>query len=208
MNHTSTEITPRRLRTPLTSEAIQSLRVGEQVLLSGTVYTARDAAHKRLIATLEAGEPLPVSLEGQVIYYVGPAPARPGDVIGPAGPTTASRVDLYTPPLLAQGLKGMIGKGKRGTAVRQALVAHTAVYLVTVGGAAALVADCIKKVELVAYQELGTEAIRRLEVLDFPLLVANDAYGGDLFELGRAAYRQKENRTQMTQITPHASVRN
>lgn len=180
-----------RLHTPLTDEVIRSLNVGNQVLLSGTVYTARDAAHKRLVATLEAGKTLPIPLAGQIIYYVGPAPARPGEIIGPAGPTTASRVDPYTLPLLTYGLKGMIGKGKRGGMVREALVRYTAVYLVTVGGAAALVANCIKKVELVAYHDLGTEAIRRLEVVDFPLVVANDAHGADLFELGQATYRQK-----------------
>lgn len=189
MSHTPDDII--RLHTPLTDEVIRSLNVGNQVLLSGTVYTARDAAHKRLVATLEAGQTLPIPLAGQIIYYVGPAPARPGDIIGPAGPTTASRVDPYTLPLLTYGLKGMIGKGKRGTTVRDALVRHTAVYLVTVGGAAALVANCIKKVELVAYHDLGTEAIRRLEVVDFPLVVANDAHGADLFELGQATYRQK-----------------
>ena len=189
MSHTPDDII--RLHTPLTNEVIRSLKVGKQVFLSGTVYTARDAAHKRLVATLEAGEALPIPLAGQIIYYVGPAPARPGDIIGPAGPTTASRVDPYTLPLLTYGLKGMIGKGKRGMTVRDALVRHMAVYFVTVGGAAALVANCIKKVELVAYHDLGTEAIRRLEVVDFPLVVANDAHGADLFELGQATYRQK-----------------
>lgn len=189
MSHTPDDII--RLHTPLTDEIIRTLKVGKQVLLSGTVYTARDAAHKRLVATLEAGQTLPIPLAGQIIYYVGPAPARPGGIIGPAGPTTASRVDPYTLPLLTYGLKGMIGKGKRGIVVRDALVRHTALYLVTVGGAAALVANCIKKVELVAYHDLGTEAIRRLEVVDFPLVVANDAHGADLFELGQATYRQK-----------------
>lgn len=182
-----------RLSTPLSDEEVGALKVGSQVLLSGTIYTARDAAHKRLIATLEAGEALPIPLKGQVIYYVGPAPARPGEVIGPAGPTTASRVDPYTPALLAQGLKGMIGKGKRGAVVQQALCDYRAVYLVTVGGAAALVADCIKAVEIVAYEALGTEAIRRLEVLNFPLVVANDMYGNDLFEFGQVTYRRKES---------------
>jgi fumarate hydratase subunit beta len=179
-----------RLTTPLTDEVVRRLKVGDRVLLSGVVYTARDAAHKRLVEALEAGEALPIPLEGQVIYYVGPAPARPGDVIGPAGPTTAGRVDPYTPPLLARGLKGMIGKGKRNAEVRQALVAHTAVYFVTVGGAAALVAERIKRVDLIAYEDLGTEAIRRLEVEDLPLVVANDAYGADLFEHGRVTYRR------------------
>ena len=180
---------PVRLHTPLTDEHIRGLHVGDRVLLSGTVYTARDAAHQRLVAALQAGEPIPIPLAGQVLYYVGPAPARPGHVIGPAGPTTASRVDPYTPLLLEHGLKGMIGKGKRNATVRQALVTHQAIYFVTVGGAAALIAQHIQKVTLVAYEDLGTEAIRRLEIEDFPVVVANDMYGADLFEQGRAAYR-------------------
>ncbi|MFN8457699.1 MAG: FumA C-terminus/TtdB family hydratase beta subunit [Anaerolineae bacterium] len=181
-----------RLQTPLEDDTVLSLKVGAQVLLSGLIYTARDAAHQRLVQAIAAGHALPISLEGQVIYYVGPAPARPGEVTGPAGPTTASRVDPYTPPLLERGLKGVIGKGKRSMAVRQALVAYRAVYFVAVGGAAALIADCIKKLDLVAYPELGTEAIYRLEVVEFPLLVANDAYGADLYELGQAAYRREQ----------------
>jgi fumarate hydratase subunit beta len=161
-------------------------------LLSGVVYTARDAAHQRLTQALATGQKLPFPLAGQVIYYVGPAPARPGQVIGPAGPTTAGRVDLLTPLLLENGLKGMIGKGKRSQAVRQALKTYMAVYLVAVGGAAALIADCIKKSEVIAYPDLGTEAIYRLEVVDFRLVVANDAYGADLFEQGQATYRRGE----------------
>lgn len=180
------------LQTPLTDDLVQTLKAGDRVLLSGTIYTARDAAHKRLIETLNAGKVLPIPLQGQIIYYVGPSPARPGSVIGSAGPTTAGRVDPYTPPLLALGLKGMIGKGKRNLEVREALKKHQAVYFVTVGGAAALVADRIKKVDIVAYADLGAEAIRRLEVEAFPLVVANDVYGGDLFEQGQATYRQKE----------------
>jgi fumarate hydratase subunit beta len=184
---------PIRITTPLDDAQVQKLRVGDRVLLSGVVYTARDAAHQRLVAALTAGEPLPFALAGQVIYYVGPSPARPGAVIGSAGPTTSSRVDPYTPLLLAHGLKGMIGKGKRSAAVRQALVQHQAVYLVTVGGAAALIADRITAVELVAYDDLGTEAIRALTVVDFPAVVANDAYGGDLYEQGRQAYASRES---------------
>jgi fumarate hydratase subunit beta len=179
-----------QIQTPLTDEVVKSFLVGQRVLLTGVVYTARDTAHQRLVATLEAGETLPIPLAGQIIYYVGPAPARPGEVIGSAGPTTASRVDPYTPALLKQGLKGMIGKGKRSMAVRQAMQTYDAVYFVTVGGAAALVAERVKKVELVAYADLDTEAIRRLEVEDFPLVVANDVYGADLFEQGQAAYRR------------------
>jgi fumarate hydratase subunit beta len=177
----------------LTQDVVRELTVGDRVLLSGVVYTARDAAHKRLVQTLEAKEELPIPLKGQIIYYVGPAPARPGAVIGPAGPTTAGRMDPYTPPLLARGLKGMIGKGNRSAAVREALTVHSAVYFVTVGGAAALVAARIKKVDLVAYSDLGTEAIRRLQVEDFPVLVANDVKGADLFELGRAAYGREKD---------------
>lgn len=183
---------PIQLTTPLTDEAIQELKAGDRVLLSGVVYTARDAAHKRLVAALEGGEELPIPLAGQVIYYVGPSPARPGQIIGSAGPTTSGRMDPYTLPLLAQGLKGMIGKGSRSQQVRRALVTHRAVYLVAVGGGAALLADRISKVELVAFEDLGTEAIRRLEVQDFPLVVGNDVHGADLYELGRASFRRLE----------------
>jgi len=177
---------------PLTDQVVAGLRVGDRLLLNGLIYTARDAAHQRLVAALAAGQLLPIPLAGQVIYYVGPAPARPGQIIGPAGPTTASRLDPYTPQLLAQGLKGMIGKGKRNKTVREALVNHRAVYLVTVGGAAALIAEQIKSVELVAYPDLGPEAIYRFEVEAFPVVVANDVYGADLFEQGQAAYRRSE----------------
>jgi fumarate hydratase subunit beta len=182
-----------RLTTPLTEETVRALKVGDQVLLSGAVYGARDAAHKRMAEALAAGESLPILLQGQVIYYVGPAPARPGEVTGPAGPTTASRLDPYTLALLARGLKGTIGKGKRDQAVRQAMIQHTAVYFVAVGGAAALIAGRIKNVETVAYQDLGTEAIYRLEVEDFPLVVGNDAHGADLFEAGKLAYSRSKS---------------
>lgn len=179
-----------RLTTPLSDDAVRALRAGDRVLLSGHVYTARDAAHKRMIAALEAGGALPFDVRGQVIYYVGPSPTKPGDVIGSAGPTTAGRVDDYTLPLLARGLKAMIGKGMRSAAVREGIVTYGAVYLVAVGGAAALIADRIKGVEMIAYEDLGTEAIRRLRVKDFPLLVANAADGGDVYEQGKAAYRR------------------
>jgi fumarate hydratase subunit beta len=171
-------------------ETIPGLRVGQRVLLSGVVYTARDAAHRRLAEALQAGQELPIPLAGQVIYYVGPAPTRPGDVIGPAGPTTAGRVDLYTPALLEQGLKGIIGKGKRNAAVRQAMITYAAVCFVMVGGAAALIAQCIKRASLVAYQDLGPEAIYRLEVEALPMVVASDMYGADLFEIGQAEFRR------------------
>jgi len=182
--------TPPTLTTPLTDEVISALRVGKRVLLTGVIYTARDTAHERLAAALAAGQPLPIPLAGQIIYYVGPAPARPGEVIGPAGPTTAGRVDFFTPALLGQGLKGMIGKGKRSAAVRAAIVAHTAVYFVMVGGAAALISQHIRSVSTVAYADLGTEAICRLEVEVLPMVVANDAAGGDLFEQGQAQYQR------------------
>jgi len=180
-----------RLETPLTDEAVRRLRAGDRVLLSGVVYTARDAAHKRMAEALAAGQALPIPLEGQVIYYVGPSPARPGETIGSAGPTTSTRMDPYTPALLARGLRATIGKGYRSALVRQAMVAHGAVYFVAVGGAAALVARRVRQVELVAYPDLGAEAIRRLRVEDFPVVVGNDTLGGDLFEAGRAAYRRE-----------------
>jgi len=179
------------LETPLTAEAVQPLRVGQRVQLSGVVYTARDAAHQRLAEALAASQPLPIPLADQVIYYVGPAPARPGQVIGPAGPTTAGRVDFFTPALLAHGLRGMIGKGKRGAAVRQAIRAHGAVYFVLVGGAAALISQHIRQSELVAYPDLGTEAIYRLTIDALPMVVANDPAGGDLYETGQAQYRRE-----------------
>jgi len=176
------------IHTPLSEETARNLQVGQRVLISGTLYTARDAAHKRLIETLERGAPLPIPLQGQIIYYVGPSPAQPGQIIGAAGPTTSSRVDPYTPALLAGGLKGMIGKGKRDANVRQALQTYGAVYFVCVGGAAALLAACITAVQVVAYDDLGTEAIHALTVQDFPVVVANDAHGADLYEQGKERY--------------------
>lgn len=178
------------ITTPLSQEVVQTLRVGMRIKLSGIIYTARDAAHQRLSAALAENQPLPFDLAGQVIYYVGPSPAQPGQVIGAAGPTTASRVDPFTPALLEHGLKGMIGKGKRSFEVRQAIQDHQTVYFVAVGGAAALIADSIKKVRVIAYEDLGTEAIRELVVDDMPLVVANDMYGGDLFEEGQAKYQR------------------
>lgn len=178
------------IMTPLSQEVIQSLRVGMRVKLSGIIYTARDAAHQRLTAAIAESQSLPFDLTGQVIYYVGPSPAQPGQVIGAAGPTTASRVDPFTPALLEHGLKGMIGKGKRSSEVRQAIQDYQAVYFVAVGGAAALLADCIKSVRVIAYEDLATEAIREMVVEDMPLVVANDMYGGDLFEEGRANYQR------------------
>ncbi|MCJ7624636.1 MAG: Fe-S-containing hydro-lyase [Anaerolineaceae bacterium] len=183
---------PIHLTTPLTDAAVAELKAGDRVLLSGEIYTARDAAHKRLVETLAAGEILPFDLVGQVIYYVGPAPARPGQVIGPAGPTTSARMDPYTPILLEHGLKGMVGKGRRNAVVRQACVDHRAVYLVAVGGAAALISQQIIASTPVAYEDLGTESIKCLTVEDMPLIVANDIHNGDLYEQGAAAYRNEK----------------
>jgi fumarate hydratase subunit beta len=177
------------LNTPLTDEAVSALEVGDQVLLSGIVYTARDAAHKRLVDLLEAGKPLPFDVRGQVIYYVGPSPARPGRVIGAAGPTTSYRMDPYAPRLMEIGLKAMIGKGKRAPAVREAMVRHRAVYLGATGGAGALIARSIKAAEVIAYEELGPEAIRRMVVENFPAVVINDTRGRDLYEEGIKMYR-------------------
>jgi fumarate hydratase subunit beta len=188
---TDTQDSTIRLHTPLGEADARGLRIGDRVLLSGVVYTARDAAHQRLAQAIASGQDLPFSLEGQVIYYVGPSPARPGAVIGSAGPTTSTRMDAYTPQLLARGLRGTIGKGFRSQAVRVALAQYGAVYFVSVGGAAALAADRIRAVEMVAFDDLGTEAIRRLVIDEFPVTVANDAHGGDLFESGRAAYRRE-----------------
>ncbi|MBO8125751.1 MAG: Fe-S-containing hydro-lyase [Firmicutes bacterium] len=177
-----------KITTPLTDETVCKLRTGDRVLLSGTVYTARDAAHARFMEAFERGEDLPFPLEGAVIYYVGPAPAKPGRVIGSAGPTTSGRMDVYTPALLERGLKGMIGKGSRSRQVREAITAAKAVYFAATGGAAALLAKCIMETEIIAYPELGPEAVRRLEVRDLPLTVVNDIYGGDLYEEGRKRY--------------------
>ena len=172
----------RRLRTPLSEEDIASLRAGDQVLLTGVLLTGRDAAHKRFAEALDRGDSLPVDLAGQVLYYVGPSPARPGMPIGAAGPTTAGRMDSYTPRLLALGLKATIGKGKRSAEVREALREHNAVYFGAVGGLGALLARQIKRAEVVAYPDLGAEAVYRLEVEDFPLVVLDDTRGGDLYE--------------------------
>lgn len=179
------------IRLPLTDAAIEELRAGDYVHLSGPVLAARDAAHKRMVEALSSGDPLPVDLRGQIIYYVGPTPAKPGAVIGSAGPTTAERMDPYTIPLLEAGLKGAIGKGGRGHEVRQALLKHRAVYLLAVGGAAALLSKQIRRSEIVAYEDLGMEAIRLLEFEDFPAVVCNDIHGGDALEVGKAEWRRE-----------------
>ena len=178
----------KRIETPLTEDVIKELRAGDKVLITGYIYTARDAAHKRMVEALQRGEKLPIDLKGQIIYYVGPTPPKPGQVIGSAGPTTAIRMDKYVEPLLKLGLKGMIGKGYRSPKVKELLKEYKAVYFAAVGGVATLLQKHIKSSELIAYEDLGTEAIRRLYVEDFPVVVANDIYGGDVFEEGRKKF--------------------
>ena len=173
-----------KLTTPLTDDVVQQLHAGDKVSITGSIYVARDAAHKRLVAALDAGEPLPFDPQGQIIYYMGPAPAKPGDPIGSAGPTTSYRMDPYAPRLMEVGLKGMIGKGNRSMPVRQAIQEHKAIYMGAIGGAGALIAKSIKSAEVIAYDDLGAEALRRLEVVDFPAIVVNDIYGGDAYEEG------------------------
>lgn len=181
------------IRTPISDKDAGELRAGDSVLLTGVLYTARDAAHKRMQEALELGQSLPIDLEYNIIYYMGPSPAREGRVIGAAGPTTASRMDKYTPKLLDLGLKGMIGKGKRSQAVKEALVQNRAVYFAAVGGAGALLSQSIVRAEVVAYEDLGTEAIHRLEVIDFPAIVVMDSQGNDLYEM-MAEKNTKEGR--------------
>ena len=173
---------PIQLSPPLDGRTARSLRAGQRVLISGPILTGRDAAHKRLYELLQAGEELPVKLEGEIIYFVGPTPARPGKVSGSAGPTTSSRMDAYSPALLAAGLRGMIGKGYRGNAVREALKEFGAVHLAAPGGLGALLGSKITRSEIVAYEDLGPEAIRRMIVEDFPVFVAYDAHGGSIYE--------------------------
>jgi fumarate hydratase subunit beta len=169
------------LTTPVTEEQIRSLEAGDKVLLSGVVYTARDAAHKRLVETLDEGEELPFAVEGNAIYYVGPCPAKPGEVIGSAGPTTSYRMDPFAPRLIKEGLRIMIGKGERNDKVIDAMKAQGAVYLGAIGGAAALISKCIKEAEVIAYDDLGTEAVRRLVVEDLPVICVIDSQGNNLY---------------------------
>lgn len=178
----------KRIPLPLTRDTARTLRAGEQCLLTGVLYTARDAAHKRLLEAMEAGQPLPVDLQNITIYFAGPAPAKPGHVIGSVGPTTSYRMDAYSPALIEKGLTGMIGKGCRSREVKEAMVRCGAVYFGATGGCGALIARCIRKAEVVAYEDLGTEAIHRLEVEDFPVTVIMDCQGNDLYETGPAAY--------------------
>jgi fumarate hydratase subunit beta len=181
-----------KLTMPLTDEDVEKLRIGDIVYLSGVMYTARDAAHKRLVDLIKEGKDLPFDLKGSVIYFVGPTPPKPGEPIGSAGPTTSYRMDSYSPILIANGQKGMIGKGKRNQDVKDACKKHKAVYFGATGGAGALIAQRIKKAEVIAYPELGPEAIRRIEVEDFPVTVVNDCHGGDLYEEGRKKWEKKD----------------
>ncbi|MFC2016314.1 Fe-S-containing hydro-lyase [Chloroflexota bacterium] len=178
------------IKTPLDEETIKKLKASDQVLITGIIYVGRDAAHKRMVEALDQGKPLPFDIKRQTVYYMGPAPAKPGQAIGSAGPTTSGRMDAYSPRLMAEGLKGMIGKGMRSQTVKDAMKKYGAVYLAAIGGAGALISKSIKKSEVIAYDELGAEAIRRLEVENFPATVINDIYGGDLYEEGKAKYRK------------------
>ena len=177
------------MKVPFAREEAAALRTGDYVYLTGTIYTARDAAHKRMYETLQKGGSLPFDIRENVIYYMGPSPARQGCPIGSAGPTTASRMDKYTPALLDLGLRGMIGKGKRTEAVRQAMIRNTSVYFAAVGGAGALLSKSILRSEVIAYEDLGTEAVRRLEVKDFPVIVVMDSLGNDLYETALEQFR-------------------
>lgn len=179
------------IKSPLDEETVKNLKAGDQVLITGVIYTARDAAHKRLVEALDKGEKLPLDLTNQTFYYMGPSPPRPGQAIGSAGPTTSGRMDSYAPRIMAAGLKGMIGKGNRSQAVKDAMKKYKAVYFAAIGGAGALISKSIKKAEVIAYEDLGAEAIRRLEIENFPATVINDIYGGDLYEEGKARYQVK-----------------
>jgi fumarate hydratase subunit beta len=182
---------PIRLRPPLSDEDVEKLKTGDRVLISGIIYTGRDAAHKRLFDLLREGKNLPFDIKGQIIYYVGPTPAKPGQVFGSAGPTTSYRMDAYSPLLIEKGLKGMIGKGMRSDTVKEAMKKYKAVYFAATGGAGALLAKRVKKAEIVAYEDLGPEAIRRLQVEDLPVIVVNDVRGNDLYIEGEKKYRRE-----------------
>ena len=190
------------LSAPLTEDDVAELRAGDHVLFDGTMYTARDAAHKRIIAAAEKGEAPPIDLQGQIIYYVGPTPARPGRVIGSAGPTTSMRMDPFTPKMLELGVKMIIGKGGRGPVVQQALQDHKAVYCLAVGGAGALLSKTIRSLEVIAYEDLGTESIKRLEVDGFPAIVCCDMHGGDLLQQGKDQWRRQEKLGSYQPIGP------
>jgi len=178
----------KKITTPLTEEKVKDLKAGDSVLITGTIYTARDAAHKRLIELLDKGEELPINVKDEIIYYVGPTPEKPGQAIGSAGPTTSYRMDPYSPKLLDKGLRGMIGKGLRGPEVVESIKKNKAVYFAAIGGAAALIGKSVAKAEIVAYEDLQSEAIRKLEVVDFPMVVVIDAEGNNLYEIGQKEY--------------------
>ncbi len=180
---------PKRIELPLAEETLSDLHAGDSLLLNGVIYVARDAAHKKMIEALDQGQSLPVNMKGQVVYFMGPSPARPGRPIGSAGPTTSGRMDAYSPRLIEQGLRGMIGKGPRSKEVKDAMVRYKAIYMGAIGGAGAIISKSIRKAEVVAYDDLGAEALRRLEVQDLPVTVINDIYGGDLYGEGESKYR-------------------
>ncbi|MFL0247572.1 Fe-S-containing hydro-lyase [Candidatus Clostridium stratigraminis] len=184
----------KRITTPLTKEKVKELKVGDTVLITGTIYTARDAAHKRLVELIDKGEKLPMNVEDSIVYYVGPTPAKPGQAIGSAGPTTSYRMDSYSPKLIELGLRGMIGKGLRGPEVIEAIKKHTGVYFGAIGGAAALIGKSVKKAEVIAYEDLGAEAIRKLEIVDFPVVVVIDCEGNNLYEIGQKNYLDSVNK--------------
>ena len=178
----------KKMTTPLTEDVIVDLKAGDRVEIIGVLYTSRDAAHKRLVQMIKDGDKLPFDLRGQIIYFVGPTPARPGMPIGSSGPTTSGRMDPYSPYLIEHGLKGMIGKGGRGKEVIEAMLKYKCVYFAAIGGVAALLSKKIKKAEVIAFEDLGTEAVRRIEVEDFPVIVINDVHGGDLYKKGMSEY--------------------
>jgi len=181
----------KHIQTPLTREAARELKAGDNVLITGTVYTARDAAHKKMVDTLDKGEKLPFNPEGQIVYYVGPSPTKPGNVIGSAGPTTSYRMDAYSPRMIEVGISGMIGKGEVGKGVVEGMKKHGAVYFAAVGGAAALIARSIKEAKVIAYEDLGAEAVREMKVENFPAIVAQDAHGGNLYVEGKEKYKKE-----------------
>ncbi|HZH92745.1 MAG TPA: Fe-S-containing hydro-lyase [Tissierellaceae bacterium] len=181
---------PKRVNTPLTDEVVKDLKAGDRVLLNGIIYTGRDAAHKRLVDMIDRGENLPMELKDQTIYYVGPCPAKPGQAIGSAGPTTSGRMDAYTPKLMDHGIRGMIGKGLRNQAVVDSIIKHTGVYFAAIGGAGALLAEAIKEAEVIAFPDLGAEAIYRLKVEEFPVTVIIDSQGNDLYKIGKEQYKK------------------
>lgn len=193
MSQENVKTSERRIELPITREMARTIKSGEQILLSGVIYTARDAAHKRLCELVEKGEPLPFDIKDATIYYVGPTPARPGQVIGSAGPTTSYRMDAYSPTLIREGETGMIGKGKRSSEVIEAMKQYGAVYFAAIGGAGALLSSCIKSAEVIAYEDLGAEALRRLVVEDLPVVAVIDSDGNNLYEKGREAFLKTRN---------------